>query len=220
VDLVIPRGGERLIRSVAEKARMPVIKHYKGVCHVYVDRSADLKMAERIVVNAKAQRPGVCNAAETLLLDRKLPAKGVKRILDSLVEHNVELRGDEAVRGLHASVKPASGSDWDEEYLDLVLAVRMVDGVGGAVSHIARHGTGHTDAVVAKSPKVQKAFLEGVDSSSLMVNASTRFADGEEYGLGAEVGISTDKIHARGPMGLESLTTYRWIVEGDGHVRG
>jgi glutamate-5-semialdehyde dehydrogenase len=220
VDLVIPRGGERLIRSVVEKARMPVIKHYKGLCHVYVDRSADLKMAERIVVNAKAQRPGVCNAAETLLLDRKLPAKGVKRILDSLVEHNVELRGDEAVRALHPSVKPASESDWDEEYLDLILAVRMVDGVEGAVAHIARHGTGHTDAVVAKSPKAQKAFLEGVDSASLMVNASTRFADGEEYGLGAEVGISTDKLHARGPMGMESLTTYRWIVEGAGHVRG
>jgi glutamate-5-semialdehyde dehydrogenase len=219
IDLVIPRGGERLIQSVAEKARMPVIKHYKGVCHVYVDKTADLKAAERVVVNAKAQRPGVCNAMETLLLDKRLPAKSVRRILDSLIEHNVELRGDGMVRAVHPSVHAAQDSDWDEEYLDLILAVRMVDGVAGAVAHINRHGTGHTDAVLAKSAKVQKAFVEGIDSASTMINASTRFADGSEYGLGAEVGISTDKLHARGPMGLESLTTYRWIVEGKGHVR-
>jgi glutamate-5-semialdehyde dehydrogenase len=216
---VIPRGGESLIRSVVEKARIPVIKHYKGVCHIYVDKTADLKAAERIVINAKAQRPGVCNAMETLLIDGHIKPAAVKRILDSLVEHNVELRGDEFIRNLHPSVKPAVEADWDEEYLDLKLAVRMVDGVDEAVDHINKHGTGHTDAVLAKSPKVQQAFLAGVDSSSLMVNASTRFADGSEYGLGAEVGISTDKLHARGPMGLESLTTYRWIVEGSGHVR-
>jgi glutamate-5-semialdehyde dehydrogenase len=220
IDLVIPRGGERLIRSVAEKARMPVIKHYKGVCHIYVDKTADIPTAARVAVNAKAQRPGVCNAMETLLLDRKLPPKAVKRILDALLEHNVELRGDGAVRAIHPSVHAAAESDWGEEYLDLILSVKMVDGVEGAVEHIARYGTGHTDAVLAKSPKVQKAFVEGVDSASVMVNASTRFADGEEYGLGAEVGISTDKLHARGPMGLEALTTYRWIVQGEGHVRG
>ena len=219
IDLVIPRGGEKLIESVVEKSRVPVIKHYKGVCHIYVDKTADLKAAERIVVNAKAQRPGVCNAMETLLIDRHIKPAGVRRILDSLLEHNVELRGDEAVRALHASVKPATESDWGEEYLDLILAVKLVDGVEAAVDHIAKYGTGHTDAVLAKSAKVQKAFLAGVDSSSLMVNASTRFADGGEYGLGAEVGISTDKLHARGPMGLESLTTYRWIVEGKGHAR-
>jgi glutamate-5-semialdehyde dehydrogenase len=219
IDVVIPRGGEGLIRSVVEKARIPVIKHYKGVCHIYVDKTADLKAAERIVINAKAQRPGVCNAMETLLIDGHIKPAAVKRILDSLVEHNVELRGDEFIRNLHPSVKPAVEADWDEEYLDLKLAVKMVDGVDEAVDHINRHGTGHTDAVLAKSPKVQQAFLAGVDSSSLMVNASTRFADGSEYGLGAEVGISTDKLHARGPMGLESLTTYRWIVEGNGHVR-
>lgn len=219
VDLVIPRGGERLIQSVVEKARIPVIKHYKGVCHIYVDKSADMQAAQRIVVNAKAQRPGVCNAMETLLLDRAVKPSAVKRLLDSLVEHNVELRADDAVRALYPAAKPAVESDWDEEYLDLKLAVKMVDGVEGAVGHINRHGTGHTDAVLAESSKVQKAFLAGVDSASLMVNASTRFADGSEYGLGAEVGISTDKLHARGPMGLESLTTYRWIVEGKGHVR-
>ena len=219
IDLVIPRGGERLIQSVVEKARMPVIKHYKGVCHVYIDKTADMQAAGRIVVNAKAQRPGVCNAMETLLLDKKLPAKGIKRILDGLLEHNVELRGDSAVRAIHPSVKAAVDADWDEEYLDLILSVRMVDGVAGAVEHINLHGTNHTDAVVAESPKVQKAFVDGIDSASTMINASTRFADGSEYGLGAEVGISTDKLHARGPMGLESLTTYRWIVEGKGHVR-
>jgi glutamate-5-semialdehyde dehydrogenase len=219
LDLVIPRGGERLIQSVVEKARIPVVKHYKGVCHIYVDKTADMKDAERIVVNAKAQRPGVCNAMETLLIDKRIKEASVKRILDSLVEHNVELRGDAATRKIHPSVKPAADADWDEEYLDLILAVKMVDGVDAAVDHINKHGTGHTDAVLAKSAAVKKAFLAGVDSASLMVNASTRFADGSEYGLGAEVGISTDKLHARGPMGLESLTTYRWIVEGKGHVR-
>jgi glutamate-5-semialdehyde dehydrogenase len=219
IDLVIPRGGERLIQSVVEKARVPVIKHYKGVCHIYVDKTADMRAAERIVVNAKAQRPGVCNAMETLLIDGHIKPAQVKRLLDSLVEHNVELRGDEFVRNLHPGAKPAVEADWGEEYLDLKLAVKMVDGVDEAVAHIARYGTGHTDAVLAKSPKVIKAFLDGVDSSSVMVNASTRFADGAEYGLGAEVGISTDKLHARGPMGLESLTTYRWVVEGKGHVR-
>ena len=219
IDLVIPRGGERLIQSVVEKARIPVIKHYKGLCHIYVDKTADLKAAERIVINAKAQRPSACNAVESLLIDGHIKPASVKRILDSLVEHNVELRGDEFIRSLHPGVKPAVEADWDEEYLDLKLAVKMVDGVDEAIAHINKHGTGHTDAVLAKSPKVQKAFLAGVDSSSLMVNASTRFADGGEYGLGAEVGISTDKLHARGPMGLESLTTYRWLVEGNGHVR-
>ncbi|MEO7427098.1 MAG: glutamate-5-semialdehyde dehydrogenase [Fibrobacteria bacterium] len=219
IDMVIPRGGERLIQSVVEKSRIPVIKHYKGVCHIYVDKTADLQAAQRIVVNAKAQRPGVCNAMETLLIDSHIKGPAVKRILDSLIEHNVELRGDAAMRALHPGVKPATEADWGEEYLDLILAVKQVDGVADAIGHIAKYGTGHTDAVLAKSSKVQQAFLAGVDSASLMVNASTRFADGSEYGLGAEVGISTDKLHARGPMGLESLTTYRWIVEGHGHVR-
>jgi glutamate-5-semialdehyde dehydrogenase len=219
VDLVIPRGGEKLIHSVVEKSRIPVIKHYKGVCHIYVDKSADMKMAERIVVNAKAQRPGTCNAMETLLLDASIKPAAIRRILDLLVENKVELRGDKAICRIHPSAVPANASDWDEEYLDLRLAVKMVVGIEDAIEHINRHGTGHTDAVIAKSKKVQAAFLANVDSASLMINASTRFADGAEYGLGAEVGISTDKLHARGPMGLESLTTYQWIVEGKGHVR-
>ncbi len=219
IDLVIPRGGEKLIQSVVEKSRIPVIKHYKGVCHIYVDKTADLKMAEKIIVNAKAQRPGVCNAMETLLLDANIKPVAIKKMLDSLIENKVEIRGDKAICKIHPSAKPAAEADWDEEYLDLILAVRLVAGVEDAIDHISRHGTGHTDAVIAKSPKVQNAFIAGVDSASVMVNASTRFADGAEFGLGAEVGISTDKLHARGPMGLESLTTYQWIVQGKGHVR-
>ncbi len=219
IDLVIPRGGENLIRAVTEKARVPVIKHYKGVCHVYLDATSDPVQAEEIALNAKVQRPGVCNAMETLLWDKRLKPERMRSLLEKLAAAGVELRGDSVTRKLLPGVKAASESDWDEEYLDLVLAVRSVDGVEGAVEHIRKHGTGHTDAIVAKSAKAQKIFLEGVDSSSVMVNASTRFADGGEYGLGAEVGISTDKLHARGPMGMESLTTYRWVVTGKGHVR-
>jgi glutamate-5-semialdehyde dehydrogenase len=219
LDLVIPRGGENLIRAVAEKSRVPVIKHYKGVCHVYVDKTADAKSALDIVLNAKVQRPGVCNAMETLLLDKTLKADVASGLLSALSQSGVELFGDAAARKLLKGVKAAAPDAFDTEYLDLKANVKVVDGVQGAVDHIARHGTGHTDAVLAKSAKVQQAFLAGVDSASVMVNASTRFADGGEYGLGAEVGISTDKIHARGPMGVESLTTYKWIVEGTGHVR-
>ncbi len=219
IDLVIPRGGEKLIQSVVEKSRVPVIKHYKGVCHIYLDKTADLKAAERIIVNAKVQRPGVCNAMETLLIDAGTKPAAIQKILNTLMAQKVELRGDKALCRLMPGVISATEADWDEEYLDLILSVKMVEGVDHAIEHINRHGTGHTDAVLAKSKKVQKAFLAGVDSASLMVNASTRFADGAEYGLGAEVGISTDKLHARGPMGLESLTTYQWIVEGKGHAR-
>jgi glutamate-5-semialdehyde dehydrogenase len=219
IDLVIPRGGENLIRAVVEKSSIPVIKHYKGVCHTYVDRTADAKKAAAILINAKVQRPSACNAMETLLLDKALkPAVGAA-LLDALAEQGVGLYGDPASRKLSKSVKAASDGAYDTEYLELKASVKVVDGVKGAVDHIARHGTGHTDAVLAESDKVQRAFLAGVDSASVMVNASTRFADGGEYGLGAEVGISTDKLHARGPMGVESLTTYKWIVEGNGHVR-
>jgi glutamate-5-semialdehyde dehydrogenase len=219
LDLIIPRGGERLIQAVVEKARVPVIKHYKGVCHIYVDKTADPKTASRVVHNAKVQRPGVCNAMETLLLDKGLNKSVAHRILDDLAKDKVELVGDSGAMALHGAVKPAIASDWDEEYLDLKLAVRVVQGVKEAVEHIHRHGTGHTEAILAKNAKAQKLFIDGVDSGSVMVNASTRFADGGEYGMGAEVGTSTDKLHARGPMGLESLTTYKWIVEGKGNIR-
>ena len=219
IDVVIPRGGENLIRAVAEKSRIPVIKHYRGLCHVYVDKSADAKIAMAVAVNAKAQRPGTCNAMETLLLDKNLNAKTGAAILKALVDQGAELFGDEISQRLCSAVKPADDANFDMEYLDLRCSVKTVNGVEGALAHIARHGSSHTDAVIAKSPAVQKAFLYGADSASLMVNASTRLADGGEYGLGAEVGISTDKLHARGPMGIESLTTYQWIVEGKGHVR-
>jgi glutamate-5-semialdehyde dehydrogenase len=219
LSLVIPRGGEGLIRAVAEKSRVPVIKHYKGVCHVYVDKSADAKKALGIVVNAKVQRPGTCNAMETLLLDKSLPRDTGFSLLAGLAAQGVELYGDAAARKIFPAVKAADDESWDTEYLELKANVKVVGGVKGALDHIARHATGHTEAVLAKSPAVQKAFLAGVDSASVMVNASTRLADGGEYLLGAEVGISTDRIHARGPMGVESLTTYKWIVEGTGHVR-
>ncbi len=219
LSLVIPRGGENLIRAVAEKSRVPVIKHYKGVCHVYVDKSADPRKALEIVLNAKTQRPGVCNAMETLLLDKRLKKETAFSLLAALGARGVELNGDSAAKKIFPAVRPAKEDVYDTEYLELKASVKVVDGVKGALDHIALHGSGHTDAIVAKAPVAQKAFLAGVDSSSVMVNASTRFADGGEYGLGAEVGISTDRIHARGPMGVESLTTYKWIVEGTGHVR-
>ncbi len=219
MDLVIPRGGERLIHRVVDKARMPVIKHYKGVCHIYVDKSADMKMAGSIIMNAKTQKPGVCNAMETLLLDKALGAVKVRKILDQLESGGVEVRGCTKTCKIKPGLKRAQAADWDEEYLDLILSVKIVEGVQGAAEHIHVHGSGHTESIIAGSSSAQQAFLADVDSSSVMVNASTRFSDGGEYGLGAEVGISTDKFHARGPMGIESLTTYQWQVIGKGHIR-
>jgi glutamate-5-semialdehyde dehydrogenase len=219
IDLVIPRGGEGLIRAVAEKSRIPVIKHYKGVCHVYVSSRADMNKAVPIVINAKVQRPSVCNAMETLLLDKALDDSSKKRIINALLEKGVILFGDPASRKLATGIKRATTDDWLAEYLDLRLAVRIVDGVMEAVSHINTFGSHHTDSIVTESKEEAGVFLKLVDSSSVMVNASTRFSDGGEYGLGAEIGISTDKLHARGPMGVADLTTYKWIVEGDGQIR-
>jgi len=219
IDLVIPRGGESLIRTVVEKSRIPVIKHYKGVCHVFVSRHADMKKAVNIVVNAKTQRPGVCNAMETLLLDEKLPDRDKKTVLDALIEKGVELFGDSASRKLCPGMRAASKSDWYAEYLDLRLAVRVVNGIDEAVDHINTYGSRHTDAIVTESKSEAARFCKLVDSSSIMVNASTRFSDGGEFGLGCEIGISTDKLHARGPMGIDELTTYKWIVEGNGQIR-
>jgi glutamate-5-semialdehyde dehydrogenase len=222
VDLIIPRGGESLIRAVVEKSRIPVIKHYKGVCHVYISKYADMKIALPIVVNAKVQRPGVCNAMETLLIDSKLSTGKKKSIIDALVDKNVTIFGDEATRKLYPRsprMKRATQADWYAEYLDLRLSVRIVDGVSGAVDHINTYGSRHTDAIVTESKSEAALFCKLVDSSSVMVNASTRFSDGGEYGLGCEIGISTDKLHARGPMGIDELTTYKWIVEGNGQIR-
>ena len=221
IDLIIPRGGEALIRAVVEAATIPVIKHYTGNCHVYMDASAEEKMARALVLNAKCQRPGVCNAAETLLVHADHAKAGglLSRILGDLLKAGVEVRGDERTRANNPKVKPATEQDWRAEYLDLILAVRVVDTLEAAIEHINKYGSHHTDAIVTSDLAAAGAFTARVDSSSVMVNASTRFSDGGEYGLGAEVGISTDKFHARGPMGAEDLTTYKWIVTGQGHLR-
>ncbi len=220
VDLAIPRGGEGLIRAVTEMARVPVIKHYKGNCHVYVDESAQLDMAWKIVENAKCQRPGVCNAMETLLVHEKIAPAFLPAMAEKLAAREVELRGDEAARTLVPSMRPATEDDWYTEYLGLILAVRIVPDVQAAVDHINRYGSKHSDAIIADAEIAQKSFTLQVDSAAVYVNASTRFTDGGEFGMGAEIGISTDKIHARGPMGLEELTTYKYVVMGAGQTRG
>ncbi len=219
IDLIVPRGGERLIRAVAEAATIPVIKHYAGNCHVYVHADAELGMAGDIVMNAKCQRPGVCNAAETLLIDAAIAERFLPEIAKELAAEGVELRGCERSRELLPEMTAATEGDWSEEFLTLILAVKVVDSLDAAIEHINRYSSAHTEAIITADLAAAERFVACVDSSSVMVNASTRFSDGGEYGLGAEVGISTDKLHARGPMGAEDLTTYKWIVTGDGHVR-
>jgi len=220
IDLVIPRGGEGLIRRVAEEARMPVLKHYKGICHVFVEKSADLDCAERIVLNAKCQRPGVCNAMECLLVEEAVAASFLPRVAAGLRRRGVELRGCPTTCRLVSEAIPARAEDFDTEYLDLVLSVKVVAGLEEAVAHISRHGSGHTDAIVSNDLTACRRFTAAVDSAAVMVNASTRFHDGQELGLGVEIGISTDKVHARGPCGLLELTSYKYIVYGEGQVRG
>jgi glutamate-5-semialdehyde dehydrogenase len=219
IDLVIPRGGEGLIRNVAEHSRIPVIKHYKGNCHVYVDDEADLVMASDVVFNAKVQRPGTCNAMEHLLVHEAVAPRFLPGIAARLVEAKVHLRGDAPARALVPGMEPMADDDWTTEYLDLILGVKIVKGLDEAIAHINRYGSSHTDAIVTGNEAKAKRFLAEVDSSSVMWNASTRMADGGEYGLGAEIGISTDKLHARGPMGIEDLTTLKWVVTGSGHCR-
>lgn len=219
IDLAIPRGGESLIRRVAAEATMPVLKHYLGNCHVYVDRAADLDMAERIVINAKCQRPGVCNAMESLLVHADIAETFVPRIGKSLREHNVELRGCEITRRYLPSAIPATDADYAAEFCDLVMSMKVVPDTESAVHHIRRFGSGHTDAIVTSDLRAAQYFVSRVDSSAVLVNASTRFNDGFELGLGAEIGISTDKFHARGPCGLNELTSYKYVVFGEGQVR-
>ncbi len=220
IDLAIPRGGEGLIRRVAEEARMPVMKHFAGNCHVYVDRAADLDVAERILVNAKCQRPGVCNAAESLLVHRDAAAAFLPRAAAALRARGVELRGCPETRRIVPEAKPATEDDYAAEYLDLIISIKVVGDIEEAIEHIARYGSGHTEAIVTTDWNAARRFTAAVDSSAVMVNASTRFNDGYEFGLGAEIGISTDKFHARGPCGLQELTSYKYIVYGDGQVRG
>jgi glutamate-5-semialdehyde dehydrogenase len=219
IDLVIPRGGEGLIRSVVEKSRIPVIKHYKGNCHVYVDAAADPIMARTIVANAKTQRPATCNAAEKLLIHEKVAAAMLPSIAERLVKLGVQLKGDAAARALVPGMKPATEEDWSEEYLDLVMAVKVVKDLDEAIRHINAYGSAHTDAIVTGDGKAAGRFLQEVDSSSVMWNCSTRLADGGQYGLGAEIGISTERLHARGPMGAEELTCLKWVVIGEGQLR-
>jgi glutamate-5-semialdehyde dehydrogenase len=219
IDVTIPRGGKSLIERVAAEARMPVIKHFDGVCHVYVDRSADLEMASRILINAKVQRPGVCNAAETLLVHSAVAATFLPAIAAALGAAGVELRGCPRTLQILPQARPATEEDWRTEYLDLILSVRVVSTLEEAIDHIETFGSRHTDAIVTTDLVAATTFTRGVDSAAVMVNSSTRFNDGGELGLGAEIGISTDKFHARGPCGLQELTSYKWIVHGDGHVR-
>ncbi|MEX1011708.1 MAG: glutamate-5-semialdehyde dehydrogenase [Balneolaceae bacterium] len=219
VDLLIPRGGEGLIRAVAERATVPVLKHYKGVCHVYVDGSADPEMAMSIVENAKCQRPGVCNAAETLLIDREIAEEWLPQMAARLRQQGVELRGCEESCRIDRRILPATEEDWVTEYLDLILSIRVVDGVEEAVEHINSYGSGHSDAVVTESASAADYFVKRVDSAAVYVNASTRFTDGSEFGMGAEIGISTDRLHARGPVGLEELTTYKYVIRGEGQIK-
>ena len=219
IDLVIPRGGEALIRKVTELSTIPVIKHYKGVCHVYVDRRADGAMAEKIILNAKVQKPAVCNAAETLLVHADIAQSFLPRAAAALRASGVELRGDPAAKKIVPDMKAAKEGDWGFEYLDLILAVKVVHDLDEALSHIARYGSQHSDAIVTSDRGAAERFLREVDSSAVFWNASTRFNDGGQFGMGAEIGISTDRIHARGPMALPELTIYKYVVRGTGQVR-
>jgi glutamate-5-semialdehyde dehydrogenase len=220
VDLLIPRGGRSLIETVTALARMPVIKHYDGICHVYVDRDADPRMAQEIILNAKVQRPAVCNAVETLLVHEAIAPTFLPRCAQALADCHVELRGDPSTcRILGELARPADEEDWRTEYLDLILSIRVVPDLEAAVNHIEQYGSHHTDTIVTENEQTADRFLREIDSSVVLWNASTRFNDGGEFGFGAEVGISTDRLHARGPMGLEELTTYKYLVRGSGQVR-
>lgn len=219
VDLVIPRGGEKLINAITNMSHIPVIKHYKGVCHTYVDKSANLEMALAICENAKVQRPGVCNAMETLLVHQDIAKTFLPALIKQLEKYHLEYRGDKNARAIIPTMKEATDIDWETEYLDLILAVKVVKDLQAAVNHINTYGSHHSDAIVTESDLAQEKFLQEVDSAVVYVNASTRFTDGGEFGMGAEIGISTDKLHARGPMGLEELTTYKYEVIGSGQIR-
>jgi glutamate-5-semialdehyde dehydrogenase len=225
IDLIVPRGGHALIEAVVSNARMPVIKHYHGVCITYVDKDADLEMAAEVVVNAKTQRPGVCNALETLLVHRTVAERFFAKAGGKLAEKKVEVRGDEAVRGVlerlkyPAAVKAVSEEDYTSEYLDYIMAAKIVDSAEEAMEHIEKYGSHHSDAIVTGNEATAEEFLNGVDSATVYWNASTRFTDGAEFGFGAEIGISTDKLHARGPMALEELTTYKYLIRGNGQVK-
>ncbi|MEF2072079.1 glutamate-5-semialdehyde dehydrogenase [Consotaella sp. CSK11QG-6] len=219
IDVIVPRGGRSLVARVQDEARVPVFSHLEGICHLYVDGAADLDMAKTIAVNSKMRRTGVCGAAETLLIDRKALATHLVPILDALAEKGCEIRGDETVCGLYPAAKPATEEDWRTEYLDAIISVAVVDGVDAAIAHIGRYSSHHTEAIVTDDAAAAEAFLAGIDSAILLHNASTQFADGGEFGMGAEIGIATGKMHARGPVGVEQLTSFNYRVRGSGQTR-
>ena len=219
IDVIVPRGGKSLVARVQQEARVPVIGHLEGNCHVYVDRAADLNMARTIVLNAKLRRTGICGAAETLLVDEACVETHLAPLVRALLDAGCEVRGDETVRTVDPRVRPATEDDWYTEYLDAVIAAKVVDGVDDAVAHIARYGSAHTESIVTEDPAAAEKFLSRVDSAIVLHNASTQFADGGEFGMGAEIGISTDRFHARGPVGVEQLTSYKYVVRGTGQVR-
>lgn len=219
IDVIIPRGGEELIRVVMENSNIPVIEHYKGICHIYIDEEADLRMAEEISFNAKVQRPGVCNAMETLLVNEKIAAKFLPGMIKRLQEAAVEIRGDEKTYQIARGIKRASEEDWQTEYLDLILSIKILEGIEEAINHINNYGSHHSDAIITNNYSKSRQFLQEVDSAAVYVNASTRFTDGAEFGLGAEIGISTQKLHARGPIGVNELTSTKFIIWGDGQIR-
>lgn len=219
IDLIIPRGGANLIKTVKENSLIPVVAHDKGVCHVYVDKAADPGKAEEVAYNAKTNRPGTCNAMETLLVHQAVAETFLPEMLKRFKEAKVEIRGCPKTKSIFPAIKEAAEEDWSAEYLDLILAVKVVENVEQAVSHINQYGSGHSDAIITEDKKTAEFFLARVDSACVYVNASTRFTDGNQFGMGAEIGISTSKIHARGPMGLEELTTYKYLIRGNGQIR-
>ena len=219
IDVIVPRGGKGLVARVQEEARVPVFAHLEGICHTYVDRSADLAMAKAIVLNAKLRRTGVCGATETLLVDSAAPAGHLAALVGALADAGCEVRGDPAAQAADRRVLAASDQDWSAEYLDAIIAVRVIDGVDGAIAHIRRYGSQHTDCIVADDPQTAERFLAGLDSAIVLHNASTQFADGGEFGMGAEIGIATGRLHARGPVGVEQLTTFKYLVRGSGQIR-
>jgi glutamate-5-semialdehyde dehydrogenase len=219
IDVIVPRGGKSLVARVQAEARVPVFAHLEGVCHVYVDKAASLDMAKKIVLNAKMRRTGVCGAAETLLVDGAAAAKFLKPLVEMLITAGCEIRGDKATQAVDKRVKPATEEDWSTEYLDAIIAVKVVDSVAAAIEHIERYGSHHTDAIVTDDTAAASRFLREVDSAIVLHNASTQFADGGEFGFGAEIGIATGRLHARGPVGVDQLTTFKYRIRGSGQIR-
>jgi glutamate-5-semialdehyde dehydrogenase len=219
IDVIVPRGGKGLVQRVQEEARVPVFAHLEGICHVYVDKAASLEMAKKIVLNAKMRRTGVCGAAETLLVDAATANTHLKPLVEMLIDAGCEIRGDKPTQAVDKRVKAATEADWSTEYLDAIITVGLVEGVDGAIAHIARYGSQHTDAIVTDDDDVADKFLAQVDSAIVLHNASTQFADGGEFGFGAEIGIATGRLHARGPVGVEQLTTFKYRIRGNGQIR-